>query len=412
MSNYKRISPALVALTAGLVVAAGARAEMTHASGGRVGALRSSLGQFSQGLALSFTQGLRYDSNIVRTENSAETTALYGKSRASDWVSQTGLNARYNWRTSRTTLTFSGDGGYAKYFNFSQFSGWVASGTGTWAWNFTNRCASTVDASAERRLADFADTSSSINTFQTSLSGAANIGCFLLDRLRVSGGVFGTRIKNDTSSFEINNLSYNGYEGAVALVSAKKNEIGVHYRSSISKRPRDPLSQDIKDHEFDGYGILQVGDRFRLFASGGVESSRRATGPSTNRSTAQFSVNWAPTVKLNAYVSYERAIEDAPDLISTTRRADRVTFNVGYKMNPTMSIGAYGTTERDTLDSGPLGVLTGVKEHAREGGVYFQHTLFQLISVKWTAGASDRRSAQPLRSFKSAVAGVSIGIGF
>lgn len=411
MGFSKRISPALLAL-AGVLVADGVRAEMTYATGGRVGALRTSLGQLSQGLSFSFAQGLRYDSNIVRTANSAETLALYGTSSASDWVSQTGVNSTFYWKTGKSTIQFNGDAGYAHYFRFDEFSGWVASGAGAWTWNFTTRCSSTVRARAERSLANFADISATQNTFQTSLSGSVHVGCFILDQVRLTAGGFGDQVKNEKSLFEINDLSTKGYEASLAFVTPRKNEVGVHYRNYRSKRPNDPTASDAKNASYDVYGILHLGDRTRLFGSFGNETNKRAGLGSIDRSTVLAAVAYAPTAKLAANLSYERHTEDAPDIVNTQRQVDRVSGDAGWRVGPRVTLGGYAVHERDTLQSPTLLVLNGVKEKQTSVGVYLQHTLFQAVSVKWTAGYSERDSDQPLREFESATAGVSLGIGF
>ncbi len=412
MPNLKRVTPALIALI-GAFSGMPARAEMTHVVGDHLGALRTPFGQFSQGLDLSLTESLNYDSNIVRTENGDENFSLYGTRNSSDWVSQTGVNATYNYRNSRTQVTFVGDGGYAKYFNYSQFSGWVARGNASWIWNFTNRCSSTVEGRAERRLADFAETNTSQSTFQTDLAGTANVGCFLIETVRLSAGVFGETVKNDNDFFQVNNLNQSGYEASAALVSAHHDEIGIHYRSSKTRRPDDPNPfDDIDDTEYDAYITYAVGHSIHLYGSGGFEHSKRGDGSHEDRSTGYASVGWNPTVRIAADLSYNRSIDNVPDLIATTEKSDSINGDVHWKLGSRVTTGAYATYRTDELDQGFAGFLTGVKEHEEDFGVYLQHTLFQMISVKWNAGYINRHSGFALRSFDSAAGGVSLGFGF
>lgn len=411
MSALPRVAPALVALLAGLQPI-GAMAEGSgHGAWGRLGALRSPLGQLSQGLSLSLVQGVRYDSNIVRTASDAETLALYGRTQSADWVSQTGANVSYNLKGARSNVTFTGDVSYAKYFEYDEFSGWVASGGGAWSWNFTQRCTSTVDARAVRSLANFADISSSQNTFQTQLDGGVDVSCFILERLRVNAGVFASEVRNDKSAFKVNNLRSKGYDASLAVVTRRKNEAGIHYRASTTERPNAPLIDDFKYEQFDAYGLLHIGNRFRLFASGGVQRSERENSPDKfTTGTGIVALDWFPSSRIYGRIAYDRSIEDAPDIVGTSRRTDRVTGNLGWTFADRIQAGGYATYLESTLDSGLAGPLTGVKEKDQAAGAYLRHNLFQLVRVEWTAGWSRRESDIPLREYDSVTAGVSIGM--
>lgn len=410
MPPFQRVVPALVALLAGLQPL-GAQAQGGHGAWGRLGAFRTPLGQLSQGLSISLAQGVRYDTNIVRTANDAETLALYGRSESGDWVSQTGVNISYNLDGARSNVTFTGDVGYAKYFEYDEFSGWVASGGGAWTWNFTHRCASTVDARIVRSLANFADISSSQNTFQTGLDGGVDVSCFILERLRVNAGVFASQLKNDNSLFEVNDLRSTGWDASLAVVTRQKNEVGIHYRTSTTERPNAPLVEDFKYEQFDAYGLLHIGNRFRLFASGGIQQSEReTTGDDFKTGTGIVSLDWTPSARVSAHVAYDRSIQDAPDLVGTSRRTDRVSGDIGWSFSNRMQAGGYASYLESTLDSGSGGLLTGVKERDQAAGAYLRHNLFQLVRVEWNAGWSRRESDIPLREYDGVMAGVSIGI--
>ncbi|MFO1186754.1 MAG: hypothetical protein U1E87_04465 [Alphaproteobacteria bacterium] len=411
MPAFQRVVPALIALAAGLQpVAAGAQGA-GHGAWGRLGALRSPLGQLSQGLSVSLTQGARYDSNIVRTANDTETFALYGRTQSADWVSQTGANISYNLEGARSNVTFSGDVSYAKYFEYDEFSGWVASGGGAWSWNFTHRCTSTVDARAVRSLANFADISSSQNTFQTGLDGGVDVSCFILERLRVNAGVFASEVRNDKSAFKINNLRSTGYDASLAVVTRQKNEVGFHYRASKTERPNAPLVDDFKYEQFDAYGLLHMGNRFRLFASGGVQKSERENSSDEfSTGTGIVGLDWFPSARLSAHIGYDRSIQDATDLVGTSRRTDRVAGDIGWAFPNRIQAGGYASYTESTLDSGLAGPLTGVKEKDQAVGGYLRHNLFQLVRVEWNAGWSRRESDIALREYDSVTAGVSIGI--
>ena len=126
----KGFSPALVGagLGLGLVVGGAAHAEDTR---GRVGAFRTQLGELTEGLTVSVAQGVRYESNLVRTANDAQTVALYGTTDSSDVISQTSLNIAFQTNTPKIQIKFLGDVSYANYSNFDQFSGFVTGGAGT-----------------------------------------------------------------------------------------------------------------------------------------------------------------------------------------------------------------------------------------------------------------------------------------
>ncbi len=283
MFALKGISPALasVGLGLGLIGVGAAHAEDNP---GRVGAFRTQLGQLTEGLTISLSQGVRYESNLVRTANNAETLAFYGTTNSSDVISQTSLNVAFQKNTSKMQFKFLGDLGYWNYSNFDQFSGLVAGGAGTASWQFSNRCSTGGNGRVERRVAAFQDVLSNVSDFQVEYGGDYSVSCFVLNRVRVTGEVFGDAVRNDSSVLKITDVDYWGWDGSVAFVSARRNELGVRYRRSHTTRPNDPFTTQINNDRIEGYTTFRIGNYLVATLSGGAEREhRQGVGTKTPR---------------------------------------------------------------------------------------------------------------------------------
>lgn len=379
---------------------------------GRLGAFRTQLGEAAQGLSLSAAQSFQYDTNLVRTSSDLETSVIYNTPDATDFVSQTSVNATYQWDGKRTRVSVGGDIGYAQYLEFDQFSGLVAGVDGNASWQFSERCQTGVDGRIERRLANFEDLNQSDANFQDELNGDLEVGCFILDRVRISGGVFGASTRNKERTAEFADIDDIGFRLMLALVSAKKNEIGLRYRSVQTDRPNDPTSETIKNQRIEVYGLLRLGHKLQMEAAVGGETESRDTGSDTDRSSARFDVRYAPTSRLSTRIGYDRGILDSQDLVGTTRETDQLQADLNWRVATRISTGVYANHVDDTLNGGTGSLLTGVNESTIQAGAYIEHTVFNLATLRWNLGYAERDSDLPARDYDSVHGGVTIGLGF
>ena len=402
-------SPALAGVGLGLGLLS---FSVAHAADlpGRVGAFRTQLGELTEGLTVSLVQGVRYESNLVRTANSAETLQFYGTSDASDVVSQTSLNIAFQANTPKMHFKFQGDVSYAKYANFDQFSGFVTGGAGSGAWQFSNSCSTGGDIRVERRVASFEDVIQAVSDFQVEYGGDYNVSCFILNRVRVTGEVFGDQVSNESNALKITDVDYWGWDGTVAFVSARRNEIGVRYRHSQTTRPNDPADQPIDNDRLEGYTTFRGGNYLVATLTGGHEREHR-TGNTVDGGSGSIDLVWTPTSRLTTHFGFVSDTEDATDLLNTTSETNRVFVLTDWRLTERVSVGGASSYEHDKLDAGAGGFLTGVGEDLYSVSAYLQHPFFRMVNVRWTAGYAERDSDNPLRGYRDAFVGVSAGIG-
>lgn len=410
MFALKGISPALASVGIGIGLIG---VSVAHADDqpGRVGAFRTELGELTEGLSISLSQGVRYESNLVRTANDAETLAFYGTSDSSDVISQTSLNIAFQKNTAKMQFKFLGDLGYSKYSNFDQFSGFVAGGAGSAAWQFSNRCSMGGDGRVERRVAAFEDVVSTVSDFQVEYGGDYDVSCFILNRVRVTGEVFGDQVRNDRNTLQITDVNYWGYDGAIAFVTARRNEIGVRYRHSETTRPNDPFDLPIDNDRIEGYTTFRVGNYLVATLTGGAEREHRQGYGTTDGGSGKIDLVWTPTPRVTTHFGYVNDIEDATDLLNTTSQTNRVFASTDWHITQRVTIGGTSSYEHDKLDSGPGGILTGVNEDLFSVSAYVQHPFFRTVNVRWEAGYEKRDSDNPLRRYDNAFVGLSIGLG-
>ncbi|MFZ1989895.1 MAG: outer membrane beta-barrel protein [Alphaproteobacteria bacterium] len=404
-------SPALasVGLGLGLIAAAGtAHAEDTR---GRVGAFRTQLGELTEGLTLSVAQGVRFESNLVRTANDAQTLALYGTTDSSDVISQTSLNIAFQTNTPKIQIKFLGDVSYANYSNFDQFSGFVTGGAATASWQFSNRCSMGANGRVERRVANFEDVTQPISDFQVEYGGDYQVACFILNRVRVTGQVFGDEVRNERNIFDLDDVDYWGWAGGIAFVSARRNEIGVRYRHAETTRPHDPADTPLDNDRIEGYTTFRIGNYLVATLTGGHEREHRQGSTTVNDGSGSIDLVWTPTSKLTTHLGFVSDTEDATDLLNTTSQTDRVFATSDWQLTQRVSVGGNVSYEHDKLDAGVGNILTGVKEDLYSVSAYLQHPFFRTVNVRWMAGYNKRGSDNPLRRYDNAMVGVSIGVG-
>ncbi|HXZ66959.1 MAG TPA: hypothetical protein VEH07_00050, partial [Alphaproteobacteria bacterium] len=325
-------SPALasVGLSLGLIAIVGtAHAEDSR---GRVGAFRTQLGELTEGLTLSVAQGVRYESNLVRTANDAQTLALYGTTDSSDVISQTSLNIAFQTNTPKIQIKFLGDVSYAKYSNFDQFSGFVTGGAATASWQFSNRCSMGANGRVERRVANFEDIAQPISDFQVEYGGDYQASCFILNRVRVTGQVFGDEVRNERNVFDINDVNYWGWSGGIAFVSARRNEIGVRYRHAETTRPHDPADAPLDNDRIEGYTTFRIGNYLVATLTGGHEREHRQNATTVNDGSGSIDLVWTPTSKITTHMGFVSDTEDATDLLNTTSQTDRVFVTSDWRL--------------------------------------------------------------------------------
>lgn len=405
----KGFSPALVGagLGLGFIVAGAAHAEDVR---GRVGAFRTQLGELTEGLTVSIAQGVRYETNLVRTANDAQTLALYGTTDSSDVISQTSLNIAFQTNTPKIQIKFLGDVSYAKYSNFDQFSGFVTGGAASAAWQFSNRCSTGGSARFERRVAALEDIPA-VPGFQFEYGGDYNVSCFILNRVRVTGEAFGDVVENDKSALRPFDVNYWGWDGAIALVSARRNEIGARYRHSETTRPHDPFDTPLDNDRIEGYTSFRIGNYLVATLIGGHEREHRQGATTINNGYGKADLVWTPTSRLTSQFGYVHETEDATDLLNTTSQTDRVFISTDWRLTQRVTVGEDAYYEHDKLDAGPGGIITGVNEDRYSMYAYLQHPFFRTVNVRWIAGYERRNSDNPTRDYEDGIVGVSLGVG-
>lgn len=304
--------------------------------------------------------GTMYDSNVLRT-TTGETA---------DWISRLGVGGRYAARVyGRQSITLDGYAEYRAYDELSEYDHLAYGLRGQWLWELGNRLAGAATVARTQRLGDLAETRGRAKEIITVDRFDFTGGYRFHPDWRLSGGVGGTRVDNDTR--DVGTRKTFGTRAGIEYVSPLGNAVGLEYRYAEGDAPIDDLlgigsfpGNEYEENEVALTLTYALGETLRLRGRLGYTERIYTEFPASNFSgtTGRGGIDWRLGAKTLLTFEAYRTPDSVIDVDALY--VDLRGFAVGIHWAPTYKVvlSARGLSERRVFTGDVVAATTGLPQ--------------------------------------------------
>ena len=308
----------------------------------------------NENLQLRAGAGLRYDSNVFRTPDSAQATAP--DAGRSDSIATYNVGATVVLPVSRQQFLFSADLNRTRYNKFSNLDFDGQDLRGLWRWELGSWLNGDLGASRSKYLANFATSLGTQRNIRTADQTFFNLNYPFHANWRVNFGATEATLTNSdpTNRVSDNDTSTRNY--GLQYTSGANNYVGIQ-GTTLETRFKHPFAVGGQsfNNDYDqnsvsavvGYsptGITRV--------QGSVGRTRREPQQpgqaDLSGTTGNLLVNWRPTAKTALTIDYSREFGPAVDVITASSTARTLTIAPSWSV--TEKITLLGTLRRQQRD--------------------------------------------------------------
>jgi hypothetical protein len=296
--------------------------------------------------------GLLRDDNALRTETGER----------SDTVTRLGAGIRHDQRVvGRQRVRLEARGDFYKYSELEELDHFAYAARGDWLWEVGNQLSGLVSVGAERRQADIAETRVERLDMVNAYRAAATAGYLVTPRLRVRGGLAGTRA--DRSAATVTETRATTLTAGVDYVSPLANTVGLELRSTDGEVPEDEfvavlgtfVDNDFREREVALVSTYALGTQLRAGLRLGYTTRdyEQVGARDFDGATGRASVDWLPGNKL--VLGFEAYYEPRSivDIAASHVVAKGLAFSPRWALTSKLVLSARLARERRVYEGDP-----------------------------------------------------------
>jgi len=314
--------------------------------------------------ALNYSLGtsVRFEDNLFRLPDSANTVATLGKSQRSDQVYTT--NAGIKIDKAYSLQRFQVDAGIVdnRYKTYDDLDYTAFNYRAAWLWRLTPNISGTLQADQQQILNNFADYRDANNllirrrSIQTNQSRVFNVDALVGGGLHLLGGISEFRSRNSQTFNAVGNYIQTGGELGIKYVTPSENSIALIQRASkgdYQGRIADVLNQldtGFEQRETEAKVIWHLTGKSEIDARLGYVDRQHDHFSSRDYDgvTGRLDYNWTPTDKLRINTSLTRNISSYQQVINSYYVADTFSISPVWQVDAKVNVRlSYDYSQRD-----------------------------------------------------------------
>jgi hypothetical protein len=305
-----------------------------------------------------FQGGLRRDDNVLRVETGER----------SDTITRLGAGIRHDQRiVGRQRVRLEARGDFYKYSTFQELDHFAYAARGDWLWEIGNQLSGVVSVGADRRQADIAETRAERLDTVTLFRAGATAGYLVTPRLRVRGGVAGTRA--DRSRATVVETRATTFTVGADYVSPLANTVGLELRTTEGEVPEEEfvptlgfVDNDFREREVALVVAYALGTQLRAGVRLGYTTRDydQIGARDFDGATGRVSVDWLPGNKTILGFEAYREPRSVVDIAASHVLAKGLAFGPRWAVTNKVVLSARFARERLVYEGDPALASGGV----------------------------------------------------